>query len=144
MCGAVAAVAEVAVIPPDVGHLTVTSPEPGDGSPGLGHRPRVVTTCSQEMRAESDAVADLEARFHGSEPNRGWVESNGLELAVQCDHGSPESADCQGIVNPLVCHPVDGAALPAIQQGRSFDDGEQIHVNRARLVGDLAWCVGFA
>ena len=63
---------------------------------------------------------------------------------MQCDHGSPESADCQGIIDPLIHHPVDGAALPAIQQGGPFCNGEQIHVNRARLVGDLAWCVGFA
>ena len=77
-----------------------------------------------------------------SEPNRGRIEANGLELAVQCDHGSPESADCQGII-PLIHHPIDGAALIAIQQGEApFDDGEQIHVNRARLVDVLAWFIG--
>ena len=141
---AVAAVAEVTVIPPDVGHLTVSSPEPGDDSPGLGCGPRVGTDALQELAVESDAVADLQGVFHGSEPNGGRVEANGLELAAQCEHGSPQSADCQGIVNPLVCHPVDGAALPTIQQGCPFDNGEQIHVNRARLVDDLGWCVCLA
>jgi len=61
---AVAAVAEVTVIPPDVGHLTVSSPEPGDGSPGLGCGSRVGTGALQELAVESDAVADLEGRLH--------------------------------------------------------------------------------
>ena len=117
---AVAAVAEVRVIPPDGGLLVLVAPEPGDGSPGHGCLTCIGAGTLQELAVESDTVADLEGRFYGSEPNRGGIEANGLELAAQCDHGSPESADCQGIIVPLFCHPVDGAALPAIHQGEAF------------------------
>ena len=86
--------------------------------------------------APDGGTGELSREGHDQNQTGDGIEANGLELAVQCDHGSPESADCQGIIDPLVRHPVDGAALPAIQQGCPLDNGEQIHVNRAWLVGD--------
>ena len=65
MSAAIAAVVKVGVIPPDVSHLTVSFPEPGDGSPGLGCRPCVGAGALQELAVESDAVDDLKCS-HGS------------------------------------------------------------------------------
>ena len=64
MSTAVAAVAEVRVIPLDGGLLVLVAPEPGNGSPGHGCLTCVGAGALQELAVESDAVADLEGRFH--------------------------------------------------------------------------------
>ena len=64
MSTAVAAVAEVGVIPLDGGLLVLVAPEPGDGSPGHGCLTCVGAGALQELAVESDAVADLKGLFH--------------------------------------------------------------------------------
>ena len=64
MSTAVAAVAEVRVIPPDGGLLVVVAPESGDGSPGHRCLTCIGAGTLQELTVESDAVADLEGRLH--------------------------------------------------------------------------------